>query len=42
MYNNFSKANYGSKHASCDPEVGTYIMFFNKFARPNKKLDMVA
>ena len=38
MYNKFSEANYGSKDASCSPEVGTYIMFLYEFACPNKKI----
>ena len=41
MFNQFSEANYGRRDTSCDPEAGTYIMFLKKFARPNKKLDLV-
>ena len=40
MYNKFSEANYGSKDASNGPEVGTYIMFLNKFVRPNKNISV--
>ena len=39
VYNKFLEANLGWRDTKKrDPEVGTYIMFLKKFARPNKKI----